>query len=346
MSAADDILFEARGALGLITLNRPQTLNALTLDMIHRMQAQLDAWATDSKIGAVLITGAGGKAFCSGGDVRALHEPGNEGLAEVFFRDEYRLNRTIFRYPKPYLALIDGIAMGGGVGVAVHARYRIVTEATVFAMPETAIGMFPDVGGSYFLPRMPGELGIYLALTGARMSGLDCLYANLAEVYIPSARRHAELVEALAGGESPVRAIRRLHEHQGLAELADQRQLIDHCFSGEAVEEIIERLSEQDGEWAAKTREAMLRMSPLAMKITLRELRRGKQLTFENCMTMEYRISQRIAKAHDFREGVRAVLVDKDRKPRWNPARLEDVSDEQVEAFFAPLDGNELVFPG
>lgn len=347
MSGSDEVLFEARGALGLITLNRPRALNALTLDMIHAMSARLGAWAGDADIRSVLIRGAGEKAFCAGGDIRALYQEGAAGkaYAERFFRDEYRLNRMIFRYPKPYVALIDGIAMGGGVGVSVNGRHRVVCEASLFAMPETGIGMFPDVGGSYFLPRCPGETGLYLGLTGKRLRAADCIHAGIAGANVPQAA-HAALIERLAGGAAAGEAIAALHVDPGAASLAPHRAAVDRCFAAESVEGIIAALEEDGGAWAQATRAELMTKSPFALKVAFRQLRRGRALDFEGCMKMEYRISQRIVRTHDFREGVRAVIIDKDQSPRWEPAGLADVDDAAVEACFAPLDGRELSFEG
>ncbi len=339
----DEVLFERRGALGLITLNRPQALNALTLEMIHAITARLEAWADDPSVATVLIRGAGDKAFCAGGDIRALVQPDNEAYIAGFFADEYRLNRLIFRYPKPYVALIDGIAMGGGVGVSVNGALRIATAATLFAMPETGIGMFPDVGGSYFLPRCPGETGMYLGLTGARLKAADCLDAGIADVYV-AASKHAVMIERMAEGEAADAVLRDLHGPPGAAPLAEAREAIDRCFAGDSVEEIVVALEQEEGAWAAKTLEALEGKSPFALKVALRQLRLGRALAFEDCMAMEYRLSQRVVPAHDFREGVRAAVIDKDRAPRWQPPTLAEVGEEMVAACFAPLDGRELRF--
>jgi enoyl-CoA hydratase len=344
MTGNADILFEVEGALGLITLNRPKALNALTLGMIRAMDAQLIKWATDPNIASVMVRGAGDKAFCAGGDVVALHQPGNDQLITEFFRDEYRLNRTIFRYPKPYLALIDGFTMGGGVGVAILGRYRVATERTVFAMPETGIGMFPDVGGTYFLPRLPGELGMYLAMTGARLKGADCVDAGLAEACIASDRSEA-LISGLAAGRLPDQMLPELADEAGAPAFAGHREVIDRCFSAGSVEEIMACLEAEDGEWEAKTLATMRRMSPTAMKIAHRQLREGAKLDFEDCMILEYRLSQRVARGHDFPEGVRAVLVDKDMSPKWVPPTLAEVSDEEIDGVFAPLPDGDLTFP-
>lgn len=345
MSGMEEVLLEARGALGLITLNRPKALNALTLEMIHAMTETLGEWAEDPGIAAVLIRGAGDKAFCAGGDIRALVQPDNSDYIAGFFADEYRLNRLIFRYPKPYIALIDGIAMGGGVGVSVNGRLRIASETTLFAMPETGIGMFPDVGGSYFLPRLPGELGMYLGLTGARLHAADCLDTGIADSYIAAAR-HDALIDRLARDGEAGTVVRELAESPGPGPLGVHRDVIDRCFAGESVEAIAAAVEGERGDWAARTLQVLSVKSPLALKVAFRQLRQGRDLDFEACMAMEYRLSQRIVPGHDFREGVRAVVVDKDMHPQWDPVQLDAVSDAAVEACFAPLEDGELEFSG
>lgn len=344
MSGNADILFETQGALGLITLNRPKALNALTLDMIHAMTARLAEWAGDPDIASVLIRGAGEKAFCAGGDVLALIRPGNEGYIERFFRDEYRLNRMIFRYPKPYIALVDGITMGGGVGVSVHGRHWIATERTLFAMPETGIGMFPDVGGTYFLPRLPDRFGMYLGLTGARLTAADCCHVGLADAYIPL-DRHGDLLAGLADGRRAEILLAELGEDAGDAPIAENAAPIERFFSADSVEEIVERLRGAPGEWGEKTLARLSRMSPSALKITFRQIREGAERGFEDCMRLEYRLSQRVVPAHDFREGVRALLVDKDMNPRWEPPTLAALSESEIDGYFAPLPAGDLTFP-
>jgi enoyl-CoA hydratase len=344
MTGTGDILFEAQGALGLITLNRPKAMNALTLDMIHAMTVRLGVWAEDDDIAAVAVRGAGDKAFCAGGDVLALIRPDNAAFIEGFFHDEYRLNRMIFRYPKPYIALIDGIAMGGGVGVSVHGRYRIATERTLFAMPETGIGMFPDVGGTYFLPRLPGALGLYLGLTGTRLKAADCLHAGLTEAYLPQ-DRHGDLLAGLADGRWPETLLAELGGDAGPASIADHREAIDRCFSADSVAGIMARVGTEGGEWADRTLAALRRMSPTALKIAFRQIREGRGLDFEDCMMLEYRLSQRVIPGHDFREGVRALLVDRDMSPKWAPPTLADVTDDYIDGYFAPLPGGDLTFP-
>jgi enoyl-CoA hydratase len=354
MNAAGEaeLLFERRGTLALVTLNRPRTLNALTFSMFRGLAARVAAWAVDPEVAAVVIVGVGERAFCAGGDVIEVYDSarGDRTLAAELFRVEYRLNRDLFRYPKPYIALIDGIVMGGGVGVSVHGSHRVVTERTLFAMPETAIGLFPDVGSSYVLPRLPGELGLYLGLTGARLVAADCLYAGIATHYVESARLPA-LVDALAAADwsGDARAvasdvIAAFASAPGDPPLAARRAAIDRCFSGGSVEAILAALEAEGSAWAEATRAALETCSPTSLKVTLRQLRAGAALDFEAAMTMEYRLSQACVAGHDFREGIRAAIVDKDRAPRWRPASLAEVSEAMVDAHFAPPEDGDLVF--
>jgi enoyl-CoA hydratase len=339
-----DIFAEMRGGLARVVLNRPKALNALTLPMIHQLDRWLAAWANDPAVAAVVLTGAGDRAFCAGGDIRSLDDAKRSGdrVTEIFFFDEYRFNRRIHRYPKPYISLIDGIVMGGGVGVSINGRTRVVTERALFAMPETGIGFFPDVGGSFFLSRCPGEIGMYLALTGARIKAADLIYAGLATHYAPHARL-GELAAALERDPSE-RPLTALTDNPGAAPLAAHRATIDRCFAADSVEAIVDALAREGGEWAAATRATLLQKAPLSLKVTQRQIRAGARLDFEDCMVMEYRLSQRFMAGSDFFEGVRAVLVDKDNQPRWQPDRLEAVSDAMVEACFAPLGARDLTF--
>ena len=339
-----DILFERRGAAGLVTLNRPQALNALTHAMVAAMKAQLDDWAGDPEISCVVVRGAGERAFCAGGDVRAIAEFGRvgTGYALDFWRDEYILNAAIKHYPKPYAALMHGIAMGGGLGVSVHGDFRFADETSLFAMPETGIGFFPDVGGSYFLARCPGEIGMYLALTGARLKAADALYAGIA-THLVRAETRPILMDALTQGENPAELLSEIEVRPvPEAPLAKQRATIDNIFSLPAVEEILEALEAEGNEWTAATAATIRTKSPTSLKIAFRELREGKLRSFDDCMRMEFRIASRILAGHDFFEGVRAALVEKNNAPRWRPASLGEVTDEVVNACFAPLRESEL----
>lgn len=343
MAGADDILFDVADGLALVTLNRPAALNALTLDMILRFHARLDAWKDDPAVRRVAVRGAGEKGFCAGGDIRALYDGRGTAITADFFRAEYRLNRAIFHYPKPYIALMDGITMGGGVGVSVHARHRVVCEATMLAMPETGIGLFPDVGASWFLPRMPGRLGAYMALTGARLKAADCLYGGIADVFVPAAREH-DLIAALRGGGDIDAVLQSFASDAGDPPLARQRGAIDRCFAGATVEAVVAALERDGSDWAKATLRTMAGKSPTSQKIALRQIALGARLDFDDCMRMEYRLSQHLMAGHDFFEGVRAVVIDKDQAPQWRPATLDRVSDAAVEAHFAPLGGAELTF--
>ena len=347
-NAVDDILFEIEGAAGRATLNRPRALNALTLDMARRLDATLAAWADDARVVGVVIQGTGGRAFCAGGDVRDLYDAmGRAGdpLIAAFYRDEYTLNHRIKTYAKPYVALIDGVVMGGGVGVSVHGSHRVVTENALFAMPETGIGFFPDVGGSWFLPRMPGAIGMYLGLTGARLGAADALYCGFATHHVPRARL-ADTAGALAAADSPGAvgaALAALGEEPGEAPLRAHGDAIDRCFTADSVEAIVAALEAEAGDWARETLTALAAKSPTSLKVTHRLIRGGAALDFAEAMRVEFRLSQRFCAAHDFREGVRAAVIDKDRGPDWRPARLDAVSAAAVDAYFAPLGRGDLL---
>jgi enoyl-CoA hydratase len=347
-----DILFERRGAAGLVTLSRPAALNAVTHGMVLALHAQLDRWANDAGITRVVIQAAPGRAFSAGGDIRALYELGKAGKhAEMlqFWRDEYPLNAVIKNYRKPYVALIDGIIMGGGVGVSLHGSHRVAGDRFQFAMPEVGIGFFPDVGATWFLARLPGELGTFCGLTGERFNGADALAAGLATHRIASAH-FAELIEGLTGTVPVDAVLGAFAEPAGEGPLAPRRAAIDRLFAGTSVEDILAALDREatsggaDAEWAAKTAATMRTKSPLSLKLALQQVRRGKNWDFDACMRAEFRIVSRVVHDHDFYEGVRAVIVDKDNAPRWQPAALADVSDAEVERHFAAL-GQELRLP-
>ncbi len=347
MTDAAEILHEVSDGIALVTLNRPAALNALTLGMVRALDPLLAGYAADPGIRAVVIRGAGDKGFCAGGDIRALYDSRarGESLTADFFREEYRLDRRIFTYPKPYIALMDGIVMGGGVGVSVHGAHRVVCEATAFAMPETGIGMFPDVGGSYFLPRLPGAIGMFLAMTGARLRAADCLYAGIGDAFVPMAR-HAELLARLRAGEAPDAVIANLSADPGPAPLAAVRPTLDRCFAAGSVADILTALDADGTIWAAQQAAAMRAKSPTSLKIAYRQLCLGRSLSFDDCLTMEYRLSQRVMAGHDFFEGVRAVVIDKDNAPRWRPERLDAVTEAAIDAYFEPLGAGDLRFDG
>jgi len=330
--SAAEIIFERVGTLGRIILNRPKALNALTLDQVHALHPQLDVWANDDGVCAVIIEGAGEKAFCAGGDIRALYEACKAGQMEYvasFYRDEYRLNRKIKTYGKPYVALMDGIVMGGGVGVSVHGRYRVATERTLFAMPETGIGFFPDVGGAYFLPRCPGKIGLYLGLTGARLKAADCLHAGIATHYVDSARLD-ELRTALAQADDVKAVLDDFHRDPGPAPLAVHGAVIDRCFAASSFDGVLAALAAEGEGFAADALAAIQAKSPTAGKVAFMQINRGGTLDFDACMGMEFRLSQVYAPAADFIEGIRAVIIDKDGKPVW----AEAASDEEVTRSF------------
>ena len=344
-TATDEILFDHRCWLGHVVLNRPKAFNALTHDMCVRLDQQMKAWAENHELGVVAITGAAGRAFCAGGDVRALHDAGpNSRLTRDFFWDEYRMNRRLFRYRKPYIAFADGITMGGGVGVSAPARIRIVTERTMFAMPETGIGLFPDVGASYYLSRCPGQTGVYLALTGQRIKAADLVALGLYTHYVPSASLPELLLAIELEAPGPVLA-RLATSPTEASVLEPQREAIDRCFAGNTIEDILDRLKREGGAWADATLATLARMSPLSLRVTLRELREDAALDFEDCLRMEYRLVRRFVKASDFYEGVRALLVDKDNAPKWKPATLAEATPAMVDTYFAPFtDEDELNF--
>ncbi|XP_020713619.1 3-hydroxyisobutyryl-CoA hydrolase, mitochondrial isoform X1 [Ceratitis capitata] len=327
---------------GMIILNRPKALNALNLEMVRKVYKHLKKCELSKSM--VIIKGAGEKAFCAGGDVRAIVEAGPTEDSKAFFREEYTLNALIGNYIIPYVAIIDGITMGGGVGLSVHGKYRVATERTLFAMPETAIGLFPDVGGSYFLPRLQGKLGLFLGLTGFRLKGEDLLKAGIATHYCESAKledlqndllncKDADTVqEILEKYNTPTK------KEFVLNEVMDK---INTCFTADSVEEIFENLKKDGSDWANKTLETLNKVSPLSLKVTFRQLNLGSQLLLPQCLKMEYRMVVRHLEDSDFKEGVRALLIDKDQKPKWNPPTLESVTQERVDSFFQKLPDTE-----
>src|SRR6266403_1484204 len=350
-----DILFGREGDAATVTLNRPQALNAFTLAMYRRFDPMLRAWADAPDIHAVLIRGAGERAFCAGGDVRAIYEAGrgisgDPALTSRFFWEEYELIRHIHRYPKPYLAILDGITMGGGAGVSVNGAFRVATERTMLAMPETGIGLFPDVGATRFLNLCPGQIGRYLGLTGARVGAADSLYCGFATHFMP--RERLALVAALAQmddhGDAVEQILAGLATDPGPAPIAARQAAIDRCFAGATVEAILDALEREaagggaDAEWAAETRAGLLTKSPVSLKITLRQLIVGRGCSIEDALALEYRLTQHVMAGHDFYEGVRAVLVDKDQQPCWDPPTLSEVDDAMVETYFAPLGDDEV----
>jgi enoyl-CoA hydratase len=355
MPNSDEILLDREGSLAILTINRPQALNALTLENYRRIDPALRAWEEDPSVHTVVVRSAGDRAFCAGGDVRAVYDAGrgiagDPDLPAVFFREEYELIRRIHRLSKPYIAIMDGITMGGGAGISVNGAYRVATENTIFAMPETGIGLFPDVGATRFLNRCPGQIGRYLGLTGARLSAADALYCRFATHVM-----HRERIDALLGELSREgSAVPACLGHYAIdpypAPLAARRPAIDRCFAGDSIEAILDSLAaEASGEgvhaaWAKETRESLLSKSPTSLKITLRLLTLGRDFDLEEALALEYRLTRHVMAAHDFYEGVRAMLIDRDRKPRWRPASLAEVGDASVDAYFAPIGECELRF--
>ncbi|XP_063069573.1 3-hydroxyisobutyryl-CoA hydrolase, mitochondrial [Engraulis encrasicolus] len=351
--AGSEVLLERVGNAGVITLNRPKALNALNHNMIKHIYPQLKKWETDSGVDIVIIEGVGGKAFCAGGDIRAVTDAGKAGdpNANDFFKEEYMLNYKIGTYKKPYVALIDGITMGGGVGLSVHGRFRVATEKTLFAMPETAIGLFPDVGGGYFLPRLQGKLGIFLALTGFRLRGRDVLRAGVATHFV-EAEKMGALEKDLTGLKSPsssdvAQVLDSYQQQSGLDAdkpfaLEQHMEAINRLFDASSVEGIIEKLKTDGSPFAKKQAETLAKMSPTSMKLTLRQLQHGASMTLAEVLAMEYRLTHACMKGKDFYEGVRAVLIDKDQSPKWTPATLEEVSDQSVEDSFKSLGERDL----
>ncbi|RZV35276.1 MAG: enoyl-CoA hydratase/isomerase family protein [Sphingomonadaceae bacterium] len=343
-----DILTHKHGRVGHISLNRPKALHALTLDMCHAMSAALAEWADDDEVEAVILDHAEGRGFCAGGDIAflrdsALNDGGTSG--RKFFHDEYQLNHQMFTYPKPIVAFMDGITMGGGVGIALPCKYRVATENTRFAMPETGIGLFPDVGGGWHLSRLGGRLGQFLALTGARLDGSECLWAGVASHYMPS-----ELVEEIKARiiEKPRRISGILSEPVGTPPKARIEQNADKIakhFGSDSYEDILaslEAAADEGDDWAAKERDTLGTKSPQTCKVALRQLATSAELTdFADNMVMEYRIASRVLIRPDFAEGVRAVIVDKTGDPQWDPATPEGVTEELLDQIFAPLPADE-----
>lgn len=342
-----DIRIERHGRLGLVTLDRQPAMNALTHAMVRRLRAALDAFAADPAVAVVAVTAAPGRAFCAGGDIRQVYEMGRAGdpSRNLFFRDEYRLNALIERFPKPYVALVNGICMGGGVGLSAHGPHRVATERLVFAMPEVAIGFFPDVGGTYVLSHMPSELGLYLGLTGTSIRLADAHLAGfVTDAVAPEAL--PAILDTLAETGNVDAALAGRTVAVGPAPLADRREMIERAFSAGGVGEILDRLETERGEhaaFAAETAATLRSRSPTSLELTFQALRRARHLDFAACMVMEYRLLCRILEGHDFYEGVRAAIVDKDRRPRWRPADLAAVAAADIEAHFRPPTGGDIV---
>ena len=329
------VIATRQGRIGHILLNRPKALNALDIGMIRGITAALAEWRDDPSVHAVAMEGAGGKAFCAGGDIRAIRAhalAGEHDAVAAFFREEYALNAMIDEFPKPYIAIIDGVCMGGGIGLSVHGDIRVTSETSMFAMPETAIALFPDVGATFMLPRLPGALGMYLGLTGARLTGADAVHAGLATHFVPKAAIGGLAAALAADGPAAVGA---LSVTPPPFSLAPHREAIDRCFGQDSVAAIIAALEAEGTEWATHALAELRHVSPSAVLWTFEAIRRGAAMTLRGCLAAEFALTRHISVHPEFIEGVRAMLVDKDRTPKWAPGRIEDVAPAAIAAVFA-----------
>ena len=343
MTETEDVLVRVSGGIGRITLNRPKAINALNYDMVKVTAAALGEWAGDDSVRAVVVDGAGERGLCAGGDIVSIYHDARDGGtgSQDFWRDEYILNAAIGRYPKPYVALMDGIVMGGGVGIAAHGNVRVVTERSTIAMPEVGIGFVPDVGGTWLLSRAPGELGTHLALTTGRMTAGDAIALGFADHFVPSEALD-KFVAALESGTVD-EALAEFAQPAPESPLLAQRSWIDAAYSAPTVEEIVARLQDAEEAEARAAAEQILGKSPVALKVTLRSVRHARELgSLEEVLNEEYRVSLASLRSHDLVEGIRAQVVDKDRNPAWSPATLADVTDADVDAYFQPLGELEL----
>ncbi|MBV9510080.1 MAG: enoyl-CoA hydratase/isomerase family protein [Caulobacteraceae bacterium] len=339
-----EIIVRREGAVGRLTLNRPRALHALTLEMCRLMTEALLGWRADPGVELVLVDHAGERGFCAGGDIRMLADSGavDGKAAREFFHTEYRLNHLLFDYPKPVVTFMDGVTMGGGVGLAAPSRYRVATERTSFAMPETGIGLFPDVGGGWFLPRLPGRAGLWLALTGARIKAADCLRLGLATQVVASERLEGLKAAIIDAPASTAACLETEAIDPGPAPIDEARPMIDALFAADSVEGIFSALKNDGSRWAADQLAALKTKSPQTLKVAFRQLQLGARAAdFAENMAMEYRIAARVVRRHDFLEGVRAVIVEKDNNPQWDPPTLERVSEQLLQAIFEPLPPGE-----
>jgi enoyl-CoA hydratase len=340
-----DVLTRTNGRVGHISLNRPKALHALNLEMVHAMTAALLAWRADNAVEAVIIDHAEGRGFCAGGDINMLRTSAltDGGVAgRRFFHDEYKLNHLLFTYPKPVVAFMDGITMGGGVGISQPAHFRVATENTRLAMPETGIGLFPDVGGGWYLSRLPGRIGAFLALTGARLDGAECLEVGLATHYLPSAHLGEAKAKIVADPSRIDAILSTLSDDPPPARIAANIEIMNRLFASDVYEDIVAALMADGGGWAMKELKTLRTKSPQTCKVALRQLATSATLSdFADNMCMEYRIASRVLLRPDFAEGVRAVIVDKDNAPQWNPATPEAVTPELLDAIFAPLPADQ-----
>ncbi|MDO3635270.1 enoyl-CoA hydratase/isomerase family protein [Mycolicibacterium arseniciresistens] len=345
MAENEDVLVTVENSVGLLTLNRPKAINSLNHGMVTALAEALDAWRHDDDVHTVLLTGAGERGLCAGGDVVAIYHSAKADGSEArqFWYEEYQLNAVIGRYPKTYVAMMDGIVMGGGVGVSAHGDVRVVTDTTKMAMPEVGIGFIPDVGGTYLLSRAPGLLGLHAALTGAPFSGADAIAMGFADHYIPHDSLRAFTETLVADG---VEAALKAHTVEPPASpLLEQREWIDECYAGDTIADIVAALRGHGAEPADKAADLISGRSPVSLAVTLKAVRRAGELaTLEDVLRQEYRTSSGSLRSHDLVEGIRAQLVDKDRNPKWSPPSIADVTEEDVDAYFAPADP-DLTFP-
>ena len=348
MGENKDILFEKSNRCGLITLNRAKTLNALSYDMYALLTPHYQAWSKDLDVYCVVIRSSDPRGFSSGGDLRAIHEMRDQGNLESMlslYGTEYQHNWALEKFTKPNIALIDGVVMGGGVGICLYGTHRVAGETMRFAMPEVGIGFFPDVGATYFLPRMPGQCGMYLGLTGRAVGQADSYYLGLATHCIAKAQFGA-IQQALCEAEPVDEVLNSLHEDPGEGELARLRPIIDRIFGADSVESIVDGLSSEQGDmadWCRKTADEIAKNSPISLKVAFRQVGEGVHLSLEEALKLEFRIARRFIMSDQFYEGIRAVIIDKDHRPNWFPASLEAVSDEMVDTYFAELEEGDLV---
>lgn len=351
--AEPDLIARREGSAGIIRLNRPKAINAMTLEMSEGIDAALDRFEADPDVAVVVLEGAGERGLCAGGDIRGLYESSCAGgdLGKRFWRQEYIMNARIARFPKPYVAFMDGLVMGGGVGLSGHARHRVVTEKTRLAMPEVGLGFFPDVGGTRLLSRSPGEIGTYFGLTGQTMNGPDAIHARFADAVVPSAKLPA-LREVLTGvrRETNSNEVKALIEGFATGEkagpVAAMQSQIDALFAHDRMEDIVAALKRDGSELAQKALRTLAEKSPRGMVVTLKLLRLArKAATLEECLAREYRAALEVFRSDDFREGVRAAVIDKDRNPKWSPPDIEDVTPDMLAPYFAEIGADELKFP-
>jgi enoyl-CoA hydratase len=340
----DEVLTRVDGGVGLITLNRPKAINSLNQNMVDALSAVLTRWASDDAVRAVVLAGTGERGLCAGGDVVAVYHSARKDGVEVrkFWRDEYLLNGQIGRFAKPYVSLMDGIVMGGGVGVSAHGSVRVVTETSKVAMPEVGIGFVPDVGGAFLLSRAQGELGLYAALTGAPFSGSDAIAMGFADHYVPHGDLDAFTAAVVADGIDAALAAHAIEPPP--SELVAQRHWIDECFTGDTVADIVAALRSHGAGPANDAADLIATRSPIAVSVALEAVRRAAKMdTLEDVLVQDYRVSSASARSHDLVEGIRAQIIDKDRNPKWSPATLADITTADVEAYFAPVD-DDLTF--